>query len=291
MSFITDHISHYGVKGQKWGVRREMHKTWVKGAKSGETATAVYNDAAKSFNKVLPKLNKDPAFSDMATNRKTRKQYDAVVQVVFNQHLATASLEKTYNKDLNRGIIYQMTPDGRHMRATEVKAVAGHADISDQPDYELVRDAEGFVTSCHVVETIMSQEDEVQAFLEHHGVKGQRWGVRRTKAALARAARREGRPQSEDAARAKALSKKKRSELTNDELRFLNERQNLEQNNRRLNPGVVDKGQAKTRAILGTVGLGVAAYNTIKSPAGQAAVRAGKNIVSNYFGTLPINVP
>lgn len=120
-----------------------------------------------------------------------------------------------------------------------------------------------------------------KSFLSHHGVKGQRWGVRRSKAALARQGKREGRQASLDAALAQKLSKKKRSELTNDELKFLNERKNLEQNFDRLNPSVLAKGEQKTKAILGTIGVGVAAYNLIKSPAGQAAIKVGQKAVGD----------
>lgn len=127
--------------------------------------------------------------------------------------------------------------------------------------------------------------------LKQHGVKGQRWGVRRTKAALARAARREGRePPSPEAARAKELSKKKRSQLTNEELRFLNERQNLEQNNRRLNPTVVERGHNRTKAVLAVAGTAVAAERFINSPTGKLAIAAGKAAVGNMLARSSLNL-
>ena len=141
-----------------------------------------------------------------------------------------------------------------------------------------------------------TQEKTIMEYLAHHGVKGQRWGVRRTKAALARAAKREGRPASPEHARAAALSKKKRSELTNDELKFLNERKNLEQNFDRLNPSIVAKGHNRTKAVLAVAGTAVAISNLARSPAGQATIKAGRIAVQNLLakplvGALPINVP
>lgn len=130
-----------------------------------------------------------------------------------------------------------------------------------------------------------NQETGLLRYLSHHGIKGQRWGVRRTKAALSRASKREGRQESAEAKKAKELGKKKRSELTNDELRFLNDRQSLEQNHARLNPNAVQKGENKTKAVLATVGIGVAAFNTIKSPAGQAAIKAGQKAVKKLLST------
>lgn len=143
------------------------------------------------------------------------------------------------------------------------------------------------------------KETPILDFLAHHGVKGQRWGVRRTKKALARAAKRDGKQLSPEAARAKELSKKHRSELSNDELRFLNDRQNLESNNRRLNPNVVERGHNRTKAVLAVAGTAVAAERFFNSPTGKATVAAGKIAVGNILarstlslipGGLPINV-
>jgi len=135
--------------------------------------------------------------------------------------------------------------------------------------------------SMEAVDVMMS--DFRAKFLSHYGVKGQRWGVRRSKAALARSSKRE---LSADAKRAKELSKKKRSELTNEELQFLNTRKNLEQNFDRLNPTTIARGENRTRNILGTIGIGVTAYNTINSPAGKAAIRAGSAAASRALGNL-----
>jgi len=142
------------------------------------------------------------------------------------------------------------------------------------------------------------KEGVILAFLSHHGVKGQRWGVRRTKAALARASRREGREVSPEAARAKLLKKKKRKELTNEELKFLNERLNLERNNSQLNPTAVAQGAKKTKALVATLGVAVTLSNYARTPAGQFAISAGKKTVSSLLGssnlgigTLPIRVP
>jgi len=134
------------------------------------------------------------------------------------------------------------------------------------------------------------QEKSILEYLAHHGVKGQRWGVRRTKAALARAARREGKPLSPEAARAKQLSKKRRSELTNEELRFLNERQNLEQNNRRLNPNVVEKGHNKTKAVIAILGTAAAAERFFNSPTGKLAREAGKVAVGDFLARSPLSL-
>ena len=82
--------------------------------------------------------------------------------------------------------------------------------------------------------------------LYHHGVKGMKWGVRRA-----------NRQPSSDSAEAKALKKKKLDELSNAELRKLNDRMNLERNYSQLNPSVIKRGakMVATAAIATTTVL------------------------------------
>lgn len=69
-----------------------------------------------------------------------------------------------------------------------------------------------------------------EEFLQHYGVLGMKWGVRRN------------RTSSSDHSRSRELKKKKLHELSDEELRTLNNRLNLEQNYKRLNPSAVDVG-------------------------------------------------
>lgn len=128
MTTTEDILAHHGVKGMKWGVRKarkQEHKAWLKEAKSGDTATKVFQEAVRTFNPVLAKINADPAFAgkDLNSDRRLRRDYDAVVSTIFNQHLQQASFNNTLNSAGDRAVVYQMTADGLHMRATEVKRV------------------------------------------------------------------------------------------------------------------------------------------------------------------------
>lgn len=76
----------------------------------------------------------------------------------------------------------------------------------------------------------------VDQFLEHFGVKGMKWGVRR---------RHPSGPDSEDHQRTKELRKKRVSQLSNAELQELARRLNLENQIRNLQPPSKSKAATK----------------------------------------------
>ena len=95
--------------------------------------------------------------------------------------------------------------------------------------------------------------------LYHWGVKGQKWGVRRYQkknGSLTPAGKKRRREMSDDAKAVKDIRKKKVYEMSNAELRKLNERQQLENQHRGLNPSLVKKGlkfMASAAVVTGTV--------------------------------------
>lgn len=100
-------------------------------------------------------------------------------------------------------------------------------------------------------------------YLYHYGVLGMKWGVRRAR-----------RQPSTDSSEAKALKKKKVSELSNAELRKLNDRMNLERNYSQLNPSAIKKGakMVATAAIATTTILNL--YNN-----SNKLIGIGKSVV------------
>lgn len=82
---------------------------------------------------------------------------------------------------------------------------------------------------------------------------------------------------SDDAKEANAIKKKKVSEMSNAELRKLNERQNLERNYKSLNPSIISRGAKAvgvTAAALGTV-VGI-------QKNGSKIIKMGQNIIDRF---------
>lgn len=117
------------------------------------------------------------------------------------------------------------------------------------------------------------REQELFEYIEHHGVKGQKWGVRKKRGD------RSAFKKSGDAKKAGELKRKPASSLTNKQLKAANERINLEQQFKRLNPTRVSSGKKAATELLATIGIGVAVFNMVNSPAGKAAIAAGKKVL------------
>lgn len=113
---------------------------------------------------------------------------------------------------------------------------------------------------------------EVENFLEHYGVKGMQWGVRKVS---------RSKTVSDDHKRAKELRKRKLSSLSNQEIKTLNERRNLEENHARLNPNIVRRGERHTRGIVATIGLATTVANLHNTPLGRSTLAAGQRFAND----------
>ena len=102
---------------------------------------------------------------------------------------------------------------------------------------------------------------DYKTYLEHYGVLGMHWGVRKDRNGVRRGRRR--RTPSEDYILTKDLRKKHLSEMSNVELRQLNERLNLESQYLRMSQTKIHKGQKFIADILKEMGK-EAAKNAVK---------------------------
>lgn len=125
----------------------------------------------------------------------------------------------------------------------------------------------------------------VEDILEHHGVKGMRWGVRKTRSIGGGVRPVNKQYTSRDFQTAQALKSRKPSQLTNKQLKTLNDRMNLEQNYKRLNPRVIDKGHNRVKYMLAfaaTAGTAVAATSKVlNTPTGKRLMKKGERILLN----------
>ena len=120
--------------------------------------------------------------------------------------------------------------------------------------------------------------------LEHYGIKGMRWGVRRSDAQLERA-RGKSAESSDDAKKVSSVARKlsesggDTSVLTNQDLKVYNERLNLEQNFKNLQARQNQKSKSKGREFAENIVLDVA-KETIKGLAKSYI----QKMVSDYLG-------
>ena len=111
--------------------------------------------------------------------------------------------------------------------------------------------------------------------LYHYGVLGMKWGVRKSERQLAgirKKAKRDG--WSEDAKSAAEIRTKNPKQMSNAEMRKLNERTQLERNYKQLHPSTISRGfsaVAKAGAIMGTAILVYNNANTLRKIGKPAA--------------------
>lgn len=97
--------------------------------------------------------------------------------------------------------------------------------------------------------------------LFHYGILGMKWGVRRSRKELAKARKKR---ESIDSRKAKRYKTKDVSELTNDELRELNNRMQLERQYRDLKKSEISPGEKFVQEVLRETGKELAKEYTKK---------------------------
>lgn len=113
-------------------------------------------------------------------------------------------------------------------------------------------------------------------YLEHYGVKGMKWGVRRAARKAAKLER-----QSADHKNAKAIKKKRLSQMSNSDLRALNERMELESKYRQLQTKKVTlrTGKKFVDDVLSYADTVNKATAFAKSPAVSSSITLGKKVL------------
>ena len=111
--------------------------------------------------------------------------------------------------------------------------------------------------------------------LYHFGIKGMKWGVRRFQNKDGSLTSKGKKRYSDDYKESQNISKKSVSEMSNAELRKINERKRLEQEYSRLNPSTLKKGLTVVGTVSGVLGTAAALYNN-----SNALVKIGKKFLN-----------
>lgn len=234
-----DFIQHYGVKGMKWGVRRDLKKLPTKKAREAyvaekdakwraktedpKKAIRAARRASRDATRMTRKLNKK--YKDMGyklkgnslrknninnrKNRLVRNQYDIELKGIIESSLDSAAYKVYKNspsrlyqvnlsRDLDGTVSAKITPrqnaklDKQRASITNKARKMKHSDEGTQDLYvKMEEDEDGFVVDIQLPEFDLElAEDEVALdhsdlselgsdFLQHHGVKGMKWGVRK----------------------------------------------------------------------------------------------------------------
>jgi 2'-5' RNA ligase len=282
-------ISHFGVKGMKWGVRkagssiqsartRRKDQKFEKGMRVSTVVKSARKASKLTMEKDYDRINNDPRWKgkDLSDpkNKALAKQHDEEYKKAFIANLRTtvgeqrnASGTREHYVTVDKHGIWDIrTRNVRHADSTGVRV---------RP----VRNSKGFIIDLEILESDMAQTamDLGEAFvIEHYGVKGMRWGVRKqrdvsTQTVIDSGLRRktkvkakggEAHPATDDAIKAavqrQKLKKSGAAALSNQELRELATRMQLEQQVKSLDAQSKSSGKKLVKSLLREEGEGAA---------------------------------
>lgn len=278
MTTETEALSHFGVKGMRWGVRKtedsaggssgpskkvvKAEKKWEKEA--GKSFFKDWNSAAKYMNKTgIQKINNKPEYKNknMKFGTPLERKYHNEMGREFTRAMTASAKARLGSSPLKgRELKYNLAKNGEDI---EFRLTDAKHDAFEDFYFLAKRNSMGHIISVEVIgEEALTQADTVEEFLEHYGVKGMKWGVRNADRPAA----------SGDAENFRGVKTKARAggvkSLTNKELQDFITRANLEQQYHRLNPSAKKKALQFTADIL----LGVGKQQAMKL-AGDAATK------------------
>ncbi|MEO5774019.1 MAG: GNAT family N-acetyltransferase [Sphingomicrobium sp.] len=258
-------MSHFGVKSMHWGVRKERSQSL-----SG-LGPSIIERTTKSGDKItLQKTSPNPIIKSLSFISK--KYTDS-----YNEG-ASFTIHDKDGKNIGNGNVHLRNPDELYLNWITVKNSArgkGYASAAlnaardfgsaqgvkkltlevpgNAPDARHIYEKMGFKVTKEAtsIDPVWGGLTEMEynfdsathsMILRHHGIKGMKWGVRRTPAQLSRS-----NPGSEEHQKTVAVRTQAKTQgahtLTNAQLKTAIERMNLEQQYSRLNVAASPKGK------------------------------------------------
>jgi 2'-5' RNA ligase len=305
---VEEFLQHFGVKGMRWGVRRDRSassgstkaekrsaklsaktdrqvqradKRFDKRARRGSDYFKVYNTAADKMNRTeIVRINNKPQYKgqDFRKDSPLRRKYYKEMSDTFEKALneASTSIIGTNASGTKRVEFVQdpelLFPD---FRIVDVKRTV-HADGSQQVKVEFSKT--GFILSFEIAEPV--EHADVEDFLAHFGVKGMKWGFRKDGVS---AGRKKALPVHADAkkaasAKAKVGRRGNTKALSNDELQALVKRMNLEKQYKTLSS---EKAVTPAHTKMAKSGAKFAT-DVVGGIAKQQATRVGNDAATKY---------
>lgn len=276
MDVVDDILQHHGVKGMRWGVRKSTtgapSRSERRAAKSlakrdakfetiGTKKNAQYEIKRLANNSIQPvvqskvyQMNARPEYAKAIAEGRLKDPNDPVAKKYVNEY------NKMYINTMNdylkgysnasgtrvaRAYLNSSSFSGFDIRVEN--AQVKHADDSMIMRIKLIKDDKGRITGSEVSEDSMAQTSMlIGEVLEHHGVKGMRWGIRKDRSSNVSVSDKRKRlktsgghdlPAHPDAIRSRTIGQKGKASgtkaLSDEELQAYTKRLNLEANFKR----------------------------------------------------------
>ena len=299
LSMTVSELEHHGVKGQKWGVRRKR-KYGTRHDKGHEGSTArkskiekldkkfisdkatlkaymkVYNHMANKMNSEgLKELNSNPKWEgkNLNNNPEIRDGYMKEYTRIMERYLNEGN-KKLVGSSASGRYSLKFIPSDTGIPSYAIVENKKIKHGIDRYYVKAITNELGQVDRVEIVDDVVEMSD-----LHHHGVKGQKWGVRK---AIKRAEE-SHRVSSESKKRERSWREtyKKRGEMSTSDLKRAVERLRLENELNRLATEATASQRAKSRAIMKNFegidisqNSGAELRKKLAKAAGQAAVKA-----------------